>query len=409
MSTTPLKKVDRVGDPVPSPSGPVPKTEVTTGRPREAAEVVRALRRQRARALGWRAAVGIGLPAVVASVYFFVLASSQYESVSMFMVQSAEGHGIGGIETLIGVVPGAAATRDTLAVRDFILSRDMLAYLEKQEHLSQHFNDAKYDWWARLSKDASLEDTYDYYQDMVRVDHDSNSGVLTLRVRAFTPDYAKKLSQAVLSESERMVNQLSERARLDQTQVARTEVANAEQRLTKARQAIVKLQQTHAEFNPEKTATEAFTLRGELKGELAKSRAELMEARAFMQPNAPRVVALEERVRSLSAQVAEESRRLINPKNDKGLANAMAEFDAAMVEKEFAQHAYQSALTSLEVARTEATRQHRYLATIANPSIPNDETHPKRIRGVITVVVLSAMLLGIGMLLVAAVREHARI
>jgi capsular polysaccharide transport system permease protein len=206
-----------------------------------------------------------------------------------------------------------------------------------------------------------------------------------------------------------MVNQLSERARADQTALAHTEVAAAEARLSKSRQAIVKLQQEHAEFNPEKSATEAFALRGELKGEMARARAELMEARAFMQPNAPRVVALEERVRSLSAQVSEESSRLVNPKGEKGLGNAMALFDAAMVEKEFAQHAYQSALTSLEVARSEAARQHRYLATIAKPSQPNDETHPKRVRGVITVVLLSAMVLGMAMLLIEAVREHARI
>jgi len=244
---------------------------------------------------------------------------------------------------------------------------------------------------------------------MVQVDHDSTSGVLTLRVRAFKPEYAKRLADAVLSESEKMVNHLSERARLDQTRVARAEVATAEQRLSKARLAIVELQREHAEFNPQQTATEAFALRGELKGELAMARAELMEARAFMQPNAPRVVALEERVRSLSAQVAEESRRLVNPKGDKGLSNSMAVFDAAMVEKEFAQSAYQSALTSLELARSEASRQHRYLATIAKPSAPNAETHPKRVRGVVTVVLLSAMLLGIVMLVVEAVREHARI
>ena len=114
-------------------------------------------------------------------------------------------------------------------------------------------------------------------------------------------------------------------------------------------------------------------------------------------------------IRRLVCANAEESRRLVNPKGDKGLSNSMAHFDAAMVEKEFAQSAYQSALTSLEMARSEASRQHRYLATIAKPSVPNAETHPKRVRGVVTVVLLSAMLLGIVMLLVEAVREHARI
>jgi capsular polysaccharide transport system permease protein len=146
-----------------------------------------------------------------------------------------------------------------------------------------------------------------------------------------------------------------------------------------------------------------------MKAELGKAQAELMEARAFMQPGAPKVVALSERVKSLAAQVSQESRRLVNPHDEKGLNTSMAMFDAALVEKEFAESAYQSALTSLELARTETVRQHRYLVTIAEPSSPDAETHPKRVRAIITVVLFSAMLLGIASLLLAAVREHARI
>lgn len=395
-----------------TPAAPVPAAPSAPAAAlvsRDAAAAVRALRRARARRLGLRVAVGIGLPAILASIYFFFIASPQYESVSLFTVQSAEARGAMGLEALIGAVPGASAPRDSLAVRDFIVSRDMLAHLERQLHLTKHYGDPMSDWWARLTASSNSEDTYEYYREMVQVDYDSTSGVLTLRVRAFSPEFAKKVSDAVLSQSETMVNQLSERARTDQTEVARKEVENAESRLSRARQAIVRLQQEHSEFNPEATASEAFALRGQLKGQLATAQVELTEARAYMQPDAPRVVALEERVKSLSAQVATESARLVNPKSDKGLGNAMVEFDAAMVEKEFAQGAYRSALTSLELARNEAARQHRYLATIAKPSVPNAETHPKRIRGVVTVVILSAMLLGMLMLLVEAVREHARI
>ena len=405
----PLEPETPAAAPVPVPVPDAPSAPAAALVSRDAAAAVRALRRARARRLGLRVALGMGLPAILASIYFFFIASSQYESVSLFTVQSAEARGAMGLEALIGAVPGASAPRDSLAVRDFIVSRDMLAHLERQLHLTKHYGDPMSDWWARLSSSSNSENTYEYYREMVQVDYDSTSGVLTLRVRAFSPEFAKKVSDAVLSQSETMVNRLSERARTDQTEVARKEVDLAESRLSRARQAIVRLQQEHAEFNPEATASEAFALRGALKGQLATAQVELTEARAYMQPEAPRVVALEERVKSLSAQVSAESARLVNPKGDKGLGNAMAEFDAAMVEKEFAQGAYRSALTSLELARNEAARQHRYLATIAKPSVPNAETHPKRIRGVITVVILSAMLLGMLMLLVEAVREHARI
>lgn len=426
MSTTRLKQVSTSDTKVAQAQGKPPATDQTVADSKEPAEpverghshiapalananAVQRLRQQRARRLAGRAALGLGLPTVLGSVYFFLLASSQFESVSLFMVQSADSRASMGLETLIGAVPGAPATRDTLAVRDFILSREMLAELEKQHGFRSHYQDTSRDWWARLVKGASYEETFEFYDEVVRVDHDSNSGVLTLRVKAFSADYAHKLADTILRQSEKMVNQLSERVRQDQTKLARGEVSNAEQRLTKARKALVELQQEHVEFSPEKAATEAFAVRGELKGELARARAELMEARAFMQPNAPKVVALTERVNSLSAQVSQESSRLVSAKGNSGLNTSMAEFEVALVEKQFAESAYQSALTSLEVARTEAARQHRYLATIARPSLPDEETHPKRWRGVVTVVVFSAMLLGIASLLVAAVREHARI
>jgi capsular polysaccharide transport system permease protein len=314
-----------------------------------------------------------------------------------------------GLDTLIGGVTGGGAGRDTLAVRDYILSRDMLNLLENEHGFRKHFSTASIDWISRLPSQATLEDTYEYYEDVVRVDHDSTSGVLTLRVLGFHPTYSHEVSTAILGYSEKMVNQLSERARLDQTKLAQQELELAERRLSAARKQIVELQQKHSEFSPEASATGAMALRTQLQGQLATARAELMQAKAFMQPNAPRVIEAEARVQSLSAQVSGENRRLVNPTNEKGLSTTYAKFEAAMVEKEFAQSAYQSALTSLEMARIEGSRQHRYLATISRPSLADEETHPRRIRAVFTAFLLSMMLFGIISLMVATVREHARV
>ncbi|HXK18879.1 MAG TPA: hypothetical protein VNG33_13805, partial [Polyangiaceae bacterium] len=81
----------------------------------------------------------------------------------------------------------------------------------------------------------------------------------------------------------------------------------------------------------------------------------------------------------------------------------------AMVEKEFSQKAYQSAMTNLELARADASRQHRYLALIATPSLPDRSAYPHRSRSIVTAFFLSFLLLGVGSLFGAAVREHARL
>ncbi len=371
---------------------------------------VRRLRRQRAWRLALKLIVGVFLPTALAGAYYGVVASDQYESTSMFTIQSADGGSPVALDSLLGAIPtNSAAAKDTLAVRDYILSRDMLAKLEREHGFREHYQQQDLDWWARLPQDASFEDTYEYYVDQVLVDYEPTSGVLTLKVKAFSPEDAVTFTRAVLSYSEEMVNQLSERAREDQTQYALRELKAAEDRLSQARRKVLRLQGERSEFSPEQSAQESLSVRGQLKGELARVRAELSQARSYMSPTAPKVIALEQQASSLAAQIANESRRLVNPAGERGLNESIAQFEDAILEKEFAQSAYHSALTSLELARSDASRQHRYLATIASPSTPDDASYPKRLLGTLTAFILSLALVGISSLLLAAVREHARI
>jgi len=368
----------------------------------------RELRKQRARRLLKRLAVFVVLPTVLSAAYYGFVASDQYESYSMFTIHSAELRPAVGLESLLSVASGGAG-RDVLAVRDYVLSRDMLARLDKEHGFISHYKAGTVDWWSRLGAGASFEDAYDYFDDKVDADYDTTSGSVTLRVRAFSSEKANAFAKAILAYSEEMVNKLSERERKDRTQYAEAEVKKTEERLSKARKELLGLQQKHGEFNPAATAEASMSIRTQLEGELAKAKAELMQLKGYMNEDAPQVLAAQQKVNAISAQVAQESKRLVDPKKDGDVSGTFGIFEAAMVEKEFAQKAYESALAALELARSDAARQHRYLATIASPSKPDESTYPRRIRGVITVFVVSFLLMGIGTLMSAAVREHARL
>jgi capsular polysaccharide transport system permease protein len=368
------------------------------------------LRKARSRKLLRRLAVFVALPTALATVYYSALASDQFESYSSFTVQSSELRPTLGMEGLLaGLAPGNGGTHDALAVRDYVLSRDMLARLDKEHGFIAHYKNRNADFFSRLEADASFEDAFEYFRHKVHADYDQLSGSVTLHVRAFDAQKAAELSRGILAYSEEMVNKLSERERKDRTGYAEAEVKKAEERLSLVRKGIVALQQKHGDFSPLQTAAATMEVRTHLEGELAKARAELMQLKAYMNDDAPQVLAAGERVRSLSAQVSGESRRLVDPAKPSGLSTALADFDAAMVEKEFSQKAYESALTTLELARADADRQHRYLAVIANPSTPDESTYPHRVRGVLTAFLLSFLLLGVGSLIGAAVKEHARL
>jgi capsular polysaccharide transport system permease protein len=370
----------------------------------------KALRRQRGRRLALRLALFVLLPSALATIYFVGVASPQFESHATFTVQSSETRPSFGVSGLLaGLADGGGGSHDALVVRDYALSRDMLTRLAKERGFIAHYKNRSADFISRLNANASFEEAYDYFGHKVTCDYDSVSGAVTVHVRAFSPEQAVSVTTAILSYSEEMVNKLSERERRDRTAYAEAGLKKAEERLTAARKVIVSLQQEHSDFNPVATATSLMTIRTGLEVELAKARAEVMQLRSYMQDDAPQLRAANERVKAISAQVAGESRRLVDPAKPGGLNSSFSDFEAAMVEKEFAQKAYESSMAMLEIARADADRQHRYVAIIAAPSKPDEATYPHRIRSVLTSFLVCFLLWGTISMMTAAVREHARL
>ncbi|MCB9631609.1 MAG: hypothetical protein H6721_33620 [Sandaracinus sp.] len=366
------------------------------------------LRRLRARRLVLRMTLGVVLPTAIAAVYVGLVATPEYESVSSFTIQSADGVSASSVELLFAAIPGSSAGRDVLLVQEHVRSRAMLQQLVDEHGWLEHYQSPDVDWFGRLPADATLEERYTHFVDKVRVEHDTQSGTLSLRVMAYDAESAKRFADAILAASENMVNTLAQRAREDRIELAQRELTRAEGRLSAARSAVLELQNQGAELNPVASAAALLELRGELEAELARARAELSAMRSTYAPTAPEVVQQQQRVRALERQLDAQRARLAGEEGQ-GLSEAIARFEPLVAEKEFAERAYGSALASLEVARVEAHRQHRYLVTIAPPSAPDAPTHPRFWYSVLTVLVASFFLLGIGTLLVASVREHAQV
>ncbi len=397
-----------------APAEKLPLSEVTVLTPGEkpvnkAKAQALAMRKKRLQRLLKRVAVFVVVPTAIASIYFGVLASSQYESITSFSVQSSDARPMMGVEGLLAGLGNAGGRNDVLTVRDYVLSRDMLSRLDKEHGFIKHFKDQRQDWFSRLSPHAGFEESYAYYTHHVYAEYDSASGSITVKVRAFDATTAQTFARSIVTYSEEWVNKLSDRERHDRTAYAESDVKRAEVRLSEARKRLVALQKEHSDFSPLQTATSTMEIRTKIEGELARARAELMQKKAYMQDDAPQVLAAEAVVNSLSAQVSNENRRLVDPGKPEGLGTSLADFEAAMVEKEFSQKAYQATMTNLELARADTDRQHRYLVVVATPSSPDQSTYPHRQRSILTAFLLSFLLMGVGSLVSAAIREHARL
>lgn len=353
----------------------------------------------------------LGTPIFLAFIYSTFIASDYFVSESTFTIQAPEGGSptisfdsiLGGGGSVFG------SDKDAYAVQHYLLSRDVLERLDREKAFRDHYESNLADWFSRLPENATFEELFIYYGNRVEVSYDSQTGVTTLKVKALTPEKAQEFNQALVNYGEEMVNQLSERARYDQILFARKELEAAEKRLTKARQAILAYQKQGEDLNPSESATAVMGIRNQLEAQLSKAKAELGEISAFMQPDSHRIVALKHKIESLQNQIEMENKRLVASEEGRSLSASIARFEPLLIEKEFAEKSYESALASLELARVEASKQHRYLATVAVPSLPDEAEYPKRLLNIFTVSLLTLFFYGIGALVVTAIKEHARV
>ena len=164
-------------------SVPVAQVESVAGStPLTAAEVARQMRHKKARRLGLNLAIWVGLPTIVAALYFGTIARNQYESSATV------------------VLGGANPLHQAVIIREYTLSRDMLRRLEKEQAFSRHYQDNG-DFWAKLRARAGSEKRFVYFRDHVRIDYDQLSQVMSIRAQAFTPEAAQKFASALLAIS----------------------------------------------------------------------------------------------------------------------------------------------------------------------------------------------------------------
>jgi capsular polysaccharide transport system permease protein len=347
----------------------------------------------------------VGLPTLLVAFYFTFLASDMYVSEARFSIRGPESGG--GSEWLAMFGQGGGSTAaDAYVVQDYIRSLGLLTALEEQLQLRRHYHSDEADVISRLAAGSTAEEFLDYYRKVVKVAFDPATGILTLRTRAYSAAMARELNRAILEQSERLVNNLRERALQDTLALARTELAAAELRVTKARDALKGFRQKSNLLNPEAAAGAVLSLVAELEGETAKSRIQLAEARSYMRDGSAQIASLKARIAALEGQITAEKTRLTG--TDRQVLNeVVADYERLMVEREFAEKHYVSALASLEAARVRAEGQSRYLVAFAPPTLPEESIWPRRLPFTGFVFAGATLLFGIVSLVIAGIREHA--
>lgn len=324
------------------------------------------------------------LPVLAATWYLSERAVDQYASTVAFTVRSEDVSSaidiLGGLGTALG--GGGAGSSDTDILYEFIRSQEMVAAvdarLDLRELYGRHY---RTDPVFGFDPSGTIEDLTDHWRRVVRISYDANSGLMELRVLAFTPEEARAVARAIYDESTRMINDLSAIARADATRYAREDLELAVARLKDAREALTAFRIENQIVDVNADIQGQMGLLNTLQAQLAEALIELDLLRNTAREDDPRVEQAERRIEVIEARIEEERQKFGVAGTGPGgesYATTVAEFERLSVDREFAEQSYVAALSAYDGARAEANRQSRYLASYIAPTLAQQAEFPQR-------------------------------
>lgn len=349
--------------------------------PPEVIEIAPVAQPSRMRARHWGLAfvflVLVALPLAVVGAYLWTRSVDQYASVVGFTVRQEDGASNLLPTELTGLLGGSSGSSDTDILYEFIQSQSLVAGIDRALDLrglyaAPHGTDPVF----ALGPDASIEDLTEYWQRMVRLSYDQSTGLMELRVLAFDAASAQAVAQAIVDESQRLINDLNATARSDTLRYAEEDLAAAEQRLRDAREALVLFRTRTQIVDPETDAEGQTSLINILQQQLAQA---LIDYDLLLQTTSasdPRVTQAISRIEAIRSRIEEEREASVTGEDYPRL---LADYESLVVDREFAEESYRAARAALDQARAAASRQTRYLAAYVPPTLPQTAEYPRRL------------------------------
>ena len=355
------------------------------------------------------------VPAFLAILYLAFLASDQYVAEARFAVRTSQTDG-GGSDKLLSSLSSMAgmgspmpalAGQDPYIVTGYIHSRAIVDDLSQRLDLRAIFTRPGSDFWARLKPNASIESLLDYWNGMVTTYIDGPSGIVTVAARAFRPEDALALSQAIIVASEKLVNDVSARARNDAMRRAEGEVRRYEEQVRVALFDLRKYRDSEGFIDPVSSATSTSKLLLGMMADKIKLQNDLFVASKAMSPDAPSVQTLKTRSENLDKQIETMKAGLAgNTAEGRTISAAMVKFEELELQRTFAEKLYSMAQDGLERARLRAEQQNLYISVFVPPALPQDARYPERLAFSFIIPIGLLLLWGIFVMVAAAIEDH---
>ena len=260
----------------------------------------------------------------------------------------------------------------------------------------------------RFAPDGSIEDLLTYWQSMVVPNFDRSTGLMTLSVWAFDPKDAQAIATEVLAQSTAIINDLSKTAQADTTRYSQETLTKSEERMASAQQALTQFRVVNGILDPAQQVSGTTQVVNTLVQQLAEAQIDLDLLTGTVPDSDPRLSQLSRRIAVIQDRIAAEQAK-VGGLSDPGAPNyakLVNDYQNLIMEQDFAQKAYLTALAAYDQAINDAQHQTRYLATYLQPTLAQTSTAPQRGLRTLLVALVGFLAWSIGVMIYYALRDR---
>lgn len=355
----------------------------------------------------------IFLPSLFVLIYTIFFYDNMYISSSTFTIKSNSNEKSVEMSSRLSFL-GVGDNMDLNTASAYIQSLDMFYNIDRKLHLIDHYS--SHDLVSSMPHKPTQSDIEDYWTDVIEVNIDLESALMQLQVRAYSPDFSQKLSQAILDELDSFINTMNQKMTQDSIKLANIEVEKAKKDIEDISEKIRKFRDHNTFIDPSSEASNILSIINNLENIITQSKAELAQKRAYLREDSVDIISLKNKISSLEKEVSSLRSRIAQGNSavvDKEagafanvLTRTLSEFEQLNLEYQFAQKVLESALNNLETTRQLSLNKSKYLVTIDNPKIPDESLWPRPFVASIVTLMVSIFSLSAASLLVAAIRDH---
>ena len=344
------------------------------------------------------------VPALVAGVYWAWIATPQYATEAKFTLRSNDSSVSDALGGFLGL-PTSRQAQDTNIIVSYMESPELLRDLAKTVDFHAVYGSPTIDYFSRLAPNPPIERLEKYWEKYIDVHHEASSGIVSVNVRAFTPQDSEKIASAIVRLSESVVNDLADRPRRDAAAQAKLELTRAQQGLQEATAAMRDARNAEGVLDASATATAINDVVSALRLKLAETEGALAPFGAQAQ-DAPQARVFNARISKLKQEIDNFNRQIAQSKGSQSLADRLGALSLVQTELDVARQRYAAAAATYQAARIELETQKTYVLAFLQPILAQKSTYPHRLLQWLLIVVPSLLLWGLGSALAVMARDN---